>query len=768
MKVMQIKERIDLDMKIKRLIAFLIACTFCGGVNAFAENIDILEEDIIIAVENQEMEDIGTEISDSAVELLSVDVASTEFEMEKIFEDTYDFENYYADATMKNPAPLNKEDGYCVWAVNQPSALEMRTHMLDVIPANRAGYGDMLRISTVSNGGYVFYGHRIDENGNLLPKVTDGVVVFETDFYVTKESFPTINSMIMMQVMTGNNEQMLAIVIRRDGEKIVVNRSNTDATPIYSDAFPDGDWIKVRVVLDYTIGKWYSVYVDENNASHEIVASSIIPQMINNGAQNTRITYSVDGNSNGNVAQIYTDNYRCYKLNNATTSGKGYFAVNDVLNSYSQQIRLDDFTYSVQADSELTENFSEYTMIPSALTVGTDKKWKHTSGGKYLGASLLIVEDPEDSDKRALFISSGKSGVNQYADTWISPNKDEALCFDGKIRITDENVASSVSLVIQNTEIDNVKLISTKNGKLYAGETELCDILNDKWYSFNMLINPIDNTVFAIVNDGTAVYDVTLENSDISFENPIRLTLGTDYRKGNSDCGVYFTDINICPASNFTCTSEIISKKPELTLKPAIDLNFSNFVNIDEVKKIVISSGEDTVEYDIEYVGNSVKNVKIIPKNDLMKNTTYKVDLSAVRDIIGNALIENELSFKTGDPALMDILDVKKVTLKKNDEAQKYLTSGELTVEINCTNISSEQTDAVVLLMLYDGYIMKDVVIADKETLSVDENKVLSGTINVPGKKSSYRLRACVWDNDENAFALTKSYVFDSTGMIIE
>lgn len=751
-------------MLTKRLITLFIAASLCGNMIAFADSVEPSCEEIIIEGETayDDSKAIGTvEEENRAPE---IDVTSEDVGMELLFEETYDFETYYMDGS-KITTSFNNNEGYRMWELRQGS----QSHLLDVVESDRAGYGDMLRIATAAQSGGVFYAHN-NGTGNYMPEVKDGVVVIDYDFNITKEALPTKNSAVFAQMMTTVSQQyVFPYVIRRDGDNISVNRDyNVNSAAIYKGPFPDGEWVKVRAVFDYTIGKWYSAYIDENNETHMLANGSNIPDMIKAaGIRSVRITHELSGNEEGKPVSLYADNFRCYKLNNVTTQGLGYPAIKEIADNYGRMARLNDFVYSPSAPAAFSENFSSYQEVPAALKVGNNENWSHAVSGEYLGGSIKVVEDPEDREKRALYMSSDAEGINQYVHKWIAPKSNEALSLDGKIRITDENSDVYIALGEQKAGFTNAELITLKNGRLYVGNAELLAVAADKWYNFNMLINPKDKTVFVSVNDSKDIFEATAA-ADISFEKPVRFTLGTDHEKNSAHGGVYFTDLNICSASDFTLTSEMISNKAELTLKPAIDLNFSNFVALEEVKKLVISSGEENVLYDVESVGNTVKSVTIIPKNDLSINTQYKIDLSAVHDIMGNTLAVAELTFKTGNPAIMDILDVAKISLIDEEEKKEYLTSGDLTVEIACTNVSSAPTDATVLLMLYDGYVMKKAVISEKTAIAVDENKVLTAAINVPGEKSSYRLRVCVWDSEENRFALTKSYVFDSTGMIIE
>ena len=266
------------------------------------------------------------------------------------------------------------------------------------------GYGDMLRISTVSENAAVFYSHN-NGTGNFLPEVKDGVFVIETEYYMTKESFPTKDTYIMCQMMTTQkNEYIFQYVIRRDGDNISLTRDiNINATPIYSGTFPDGKWIRIRTVFDYTWGKWFCTYIDENDESYWLAHGSNIPAVISNaGIRSARLTYNVTGNENGKTAQIFTDNFRCYKLNGVTTELEGYKAVKVIADEYSKLPRLTENIYTPAESNAFAEDFSSYKSVPAALSVGNGK-WNGAVSGEYIGGIMQVVEAPENPEKRVLF-----------------------------------------------------------------------------------------------------------------------------------------------------------------------------------------------------------------------------------------------------------------------------------------------------------------------------------------------------------------------------
>ena len=763
---MQIKERIDMSMKIKRLIAFFASCTLLCGATSFADDIEALQEDVVICSESEVSEVSEEDKTDNDVEILSTDIASTEAEIELLFEETYDFENYYMDGE-KVTTSFDNTQGERMWQIRQ----ETKSHILDVVPSTREGYGDMLRIATKSASGGLFYAQN-NGSGNYLPEVTDGVVVFEYDFYLTKEAFPTFDSVLFAQFMTTDTKQYIfPYIIRRNGDNIAIGRNYSKPNEIaYSGVFPDKQWVKVRSAFDYTTGKWYSVFIEEDGATRMLANGSNIPDFIKTaGVRSTRISYTTSGNEEGKLVQLFADNYRYYKINNFSSSGVGYPGIKEIADVYSAKSKLNNNVYYVGSPMSVSENFSEYTTVPSALTYGNGEKWSKVAGGEYLGGVVNVVEKPDDSNEKALYFSSNKLNINQYADMWITPEKGGALCFDAKVRIEDIGVKTHIDFWMQGASKEKLTVLDISDGKLYLGDSVLTDIETDKWYDFNMLISEANSNVFLVVNDGENIVDANLAVPGIVFDNPARITLTNEYSENLSGKGVYYSDISLTAASDFVVRSKTIAEKEIFTVMPKLDFTFSNFVDSAEFKNINFKDVYGTdVPFEVAYTGGIVKNIVITPKENLTKNMEYVIDLSGIRDILGNSQTDAVFTIKTGDPAIMDILDVKKIELIDGGKKLEYIRKGNVTVNVDVTNITQDDTDAILLLMVYDGYTMTDIVKSGTLKLGAAESGILSADISIPASGSKYRLRACVWDSEENRFALTKSYVFDSTGMMVE
>ena len=746
-------------MKIKRLIAFLIACTLSGGVNAFAENIDALEEDVIIIGENVAEADSG--IYGENISVSGLDIASTE-QVEVIFEDTYDFENYYMDGSKVTTSFVNNEN-YKMWEIRQAGG----GLLYDVVPSGREGYGDALRIRRKSGiAGSGFFAHN-NGSGNFMPVVNEGVVVIESDFLITYDTFPNYNDYILCQPMTDmTSDYMHSYCLRRKGDQIEIARHYQPGNSVvYTGDFPDGKWITMRLIFEYSTGKWHVDMVIDGVPTW-LSTGNITPAIKTKGVQSVRTTYSFDAASGDETTGFMFDNFRAYKINNV--NGSGYASVVEAVNKNIDIIRFNDKVFAEDAPESFYEDFSQYTQLPAALDAGTGKKWSGAVSGEFFGGELKVVEAPGEAGKKALFMSPGNKKVGQYAHAVVNPDGAEAISFDGRFCISGLDRRADIDLLMQKDGYIRRNILSYNNGAIYIGNERIRDVEEDKWYTFNMLISEKNKNAFVSVNDGQTIVEATVELNGISFENPIRMTIKSECSEDETTGGAYFTDLNVMSASQCDIESKIIRDKSELTVEPKIDLKFTNFVNKDEIAKIFITDGTEDVAVEVECIANSVKEAYIRPVATLKKNTIYTLDLSLVKDILGNALSQTSMTFKTGDPALMDIFDVNSVALKKGDNKLEYLKSGRLTVELDCTNVSPDATNAVLLLILYDEYKMEDIVVANANDVQSEGRVILKADMDVPSNSSNYRLRACVWDSEENAFALTKSYVFDSTGMVIE
>ncbi len=690
--------------------------------------------------------------------------------MEVLFEETYDFESYEMDGNKVTTAFVNKA-GVRMWELRQGT----QNMLVDVVPSGRGGYGDALRISTNAANGTVFYANN-NGTGNYLPERKEGLVVLEHDFLLEADSLPTKESSVMCQMMTTVGQQFVfPYVIRRQGDDIQIMRdANVNSSPAYAGPFPCGQWFKMRAVFDYTTGKWFSEYIDPQGESHWLAnGSNIPPVFLEAGVRSVRTTYTVTNNTADKSAQMLADNFRYYSLEGMSTAS-GFTAVKQAADIYSAMPNLTGAPYSPKAAASFKEDFSTYMSVPTALEVGNGKTWSSVSTGAYYGGSVNVTADPDAEEQRALFFHTGDGGpVSQAAHAWLRPMDSSggtagAVCFDGRVRVADSATNAYAAITTQDGRADVLKLLRISGGDLYLLDTYLMTVEPNQWYEFSMLLNAADDTVFASVSGASGTADATVQAEAVCFENPLRITVGAEYAgEAQAETGVYFGNLAVYSASECTVTSELLLQNKPLQLKPKIDLHFSNFVNASQLNHIVLTDGQNETALKLEFTGNAVKTAVIEPEAFLKKNTSYRVVLSAVEDVLGNVPAPAELAFQTGDPAVMDIMEIGGIFLTVDGSRTEYLKDGTAAVGVKCRNVATEETETVLILALYRGYVMEKIVVTDGITVAPGVEAELSANISIPAGRD-YRLRVCLWNSMEEQFALAQSCLFDKAGMVRE
>ena len=391
-----------------------------------------------------------------------------------------------------------------------------------------------------------------------------------------------------------------------------------------------------------------------------------------------------------------------------------------------------------------------------------------TAAVRYPKNGSLSIKDNVEIEAKIKFNSTAIEGAESLYQSVVP------ITIMDKNVVNNENYAYPFMLYMRGGKL---YAAMPKEGSSSANGQEICEIEEDKYYTFKIILN-IDGDADTVdkyyytVSDGENEYsnpegyNVGASASDSKF-NLYNLTSITDVYFGTNkvtSSKMCIDYVKITQLQNPSVDSSLQDGTDDVELDEEITLTFSEPVQESSFEKIKLYCG------DVEVTGISIISNDMLDKctikvdGGLIYNRAYKLTIPAMITQSKLVVSAQEISFKTKEKPLA--VSISNVTV--NDGGVIDMSPGAVVdVKANFTNTTDSEQSGCLIVGVYNSDNKLQKILFDKRTLvanSVNEEFKITATMPEDIGSDGY-IRIFGWDSLEGMNAGIDMIVFSSNNV---
>ncbi len=411
-----------------------------------------------------------------------------------------------------------------------------------------------------------------------------------------------------------------------------------------------------KLVTDYPRDSWFTLHykfdyyrgICEVSLIHNNTEKIIHSAFMNNTSLMTNATGGLRQFRLGGKAvdmTFYNDNVKIYE---------------DIWLSSEDSTITPDVTTMLELDYE---NYEAGIKAPSYETLNYSEE----------GGRALVVTDPDDEHNNVLMLQQ-----DGYASTIAYWNHDAFTgknVFSARVRTDDENGSKIIGL--RSGKLSVPSFLEIKNDRLLSMGVDIGKCESGKWYDLVALFDNDEHTMMVYL-DGKPVRYMKL-GAEFDAAQFTRLDFRVTGWYANR-ATLYVDNIYHYKFEN-SSTSAIVSLLNEKQNANSVKLLFTNEMKADTVtaETVKVANAED---YTVSYGSNKSepRTAEIYFKTPLEYGKTYEISFDNVKDIFGNTLTAEPISFTVTDNSI-SVSDYVKMLLdgleiSYDDEISKAVELG--------------------------------------------------------------------------------------------